>query len=299
MDKINFILDNLPDLYNKEEEGNLYNILNPIADKLDGFISDMEKVRNAKFIDFATTDDLDRISKLVNLIRFNNETDESFRGRIKSRVQTFIGGGAISALKQVVNNYLGVEPVIIEHYLPDEGHPFFDNGVLNGFIVENSGSLNITIKSGTAYISGTRITSVDTNETLSSNSTQYIKLNLNGTFTIDSTSTPTSTQISIATVITTSTVDTITDTRNILDPEQHYITNTASITVQIPYNFTSSNIPIEDVKNILRHTKAAGIALLIKIMETYNDIINANDIFIPYFIVGLSGIGGNNLLGGV
>jgi hypothetical protein len=298
MDKIKFILDNIPDLYNKEEGSNIYNLLNSIAVELDTFVSNLEEVRKAKFVDYAVQNDLDKIAAILNMKRFINENDDSFRGRIKSKVPSFIGGGAISALKQVVNNYLGVEPIIIEHYNTDEGHPYFDNGVINGLTITNSGGLVITIKSGVSYINGTRITSNDSNLTLSSNSTLYIKLNSNGTFSFDTSNTATSSQIIIASVVTTTSVGTITDMRLILNPEEHYITNTASITVQIPYNFTSSNIPLENVKDILRNTKAAGIALLIKIMETYNDYVEIADSVNSYFLVGFSGIGGNNILGG-
>jgi hypothetical protein len=299
MSKINFIFDNMPSLYNSDESSNLYKFLSPIGTALDNFLLDIENVRNSRFVDKATSNDLDRIASIINLKRFLNENDDTFRSRIKSRISSFIGGGTISALKQVVVNYLGVEPIIIEHYLPEEGHPYFDNGILKGFDIINLGGLSITIKSGTGYINGMRITSNDTTINLSSSSTLYIKLNIDGTFSIDTTSTPNSTQVSIATVITTSSIDTITDMRNILNPEEHYITNTASITVQIPFDFTLSKIPLEDVKDILRRTKAAGIALLIKIMETYNEIITINDSCCDCFLMGCSGIGSNNFFGGM
>lgn len=298
MDKINLILDNIPDLYNKEQESNIYKILNAISKELDVFVTNIEEVKNAKFVDYANGSDLDKIASILNIKRFSNEGDDTFRSRIKSKVPSFIGGGAISALKQVVNNYLGVEPIIIEHYKVDEGHPYFDNGVISGLTVVSTGGLGITIKLGVSYINGTRITLNDSNIILSSNSNLYIKLNLNGTFTVDTSNTTISSQIIIANVITTTIVGTITDMRNILNPEVHYITNTASITVQIPFNFTLSNIPIENVKDILRNTKAAGIALLIKIMETYNDYIEIADNTHSYFLMGFSGIGGNNILGG-
>lgn len=299
MDKINFILDNIPDNYNKEKDSNLYKILSAISNELDTFISYTDEVKNSKFIDYAKDSDLDKIANILNLKRFINETDNNFRSRIKSKVPSFIGGGTISSLKQVVNNYLGVEPVIIEHYKPGEGHPYFDNGILNGFKVEIVSGLNIKIKAGTGYISGTRITSNDTTNLLSSNSTLYIKLNSNATFSIDTTETLTATQVMVARVITTTSVTSITDMRNILNPEEHYITNTSSITVQLPFNFEVSNISIEDVKDILRNTKAAGIALLIKIMETYKDSIQITETFNSYFLMGFSGIGGNNILGDI
>jgi hypothetical protein len=299
MDKINFILDNMPDHYNKETNSNLYKILSAISKELDTFVSYANEVKNSKFVDFAKKSDLDKIGKLLNLKRFINEDDTNFRSRIKSKVPSFVGGGTISSIKQVVTNYLGVEPVIIEHYKPGEGHVSFDNGILNGFTIEIISGLNIQIKAGTGYINGIRITSNDTAKLLSSNSTTYIKLNSNGIFSYETTSTLTTTQVMIGKIITTSIITSILDMRNILNPEEHYITNTASITVQIPFNFSISNISVEDVKDILRNTKAAGIALLIKIMETYNDYIEITDNANTYFLMGFSGIGGNNILGGI
>jgi hypothetical protein len=492
MDKINFILDNMPDLYNKEQDSNLYKILNAISKELDTFVSNTEEVKKAKFVDFATSSDLDKIASILNLKRFNNESDDSFRSRIKSRVPSFIGGGTISALKQVVNNYLGVEPTIIEHYKSGEGHPVFNNGVLNGLNVSKLDASNIAIKGGYAYTKGARFSLNDLNIPVTPSGTQYVKYNLiaDGTlttanfvnkisaslvenphilkyglgstilapsgFTTEGTQTHydgtkildnsvfsgstntsgsirqilysfnfieqiernigkipasdvagkvawlksnisqvtvnwygygngpsgnkayfagylnngttwtvksnTSTTPSLISWTTTSISNLIfsdgfanwvaytdasdgtitssiytdfievkiylkqnayatieadnavkenqislasidaslnpTDTRFILNPEQHAITNTASITVQIPFNFTLSNIPLESVKDILRNTKAAGIALLINVMETYNDYIQVTDLAHSYFLMGFSGIGGNNILGG-
>lgn len=299
MDKINFILENIPDrIYYKESDGNLYKFLNSISKELDTFLIELDNVKNSKFIDYTSGAHLDRLGILLNINRFNNESDESYRGRIKSKIPSFIGGGSISAIKQVVNNYLGVEPTIIEHYKPGEGHAYFDSGVLNGFTIEKLSGLNIRIKSGTAYMSGTRITLNDSDKLLSSNSTLYIKLNSNGTFSIDTTSTPTATQILIASVVTTTSVGTVTDRRIILNPEEHYITNTASITVQIPYAFDESRISLDDTKKVLRDTKAAGIALLIKVIETYKELATINETVNLNFIVGYSGMGSNNYFGG-
>lgn len=174
MDKINFILSNLPDLYNKNTSSNLYNTLNPIAGKLDEFISQIDEVKNSRFIDTSTGTDLERIALLVNLKRFNNESDESFRSRIKSRVQSFIGGGTNDALKQVVTNYLGVEPIIIEHYLPNEGHPYFDKGVINGLETSVIDSSNLKVSKGTAYLNGIRYSLNDSTVT---NQDGYLKYN--------------------------------------------------------------------------------------------------------------------------
>lgn len=298
MDKIKFLLDNIPDNYYKERDGNLYKILDSFANQLDELILKLDEVNNSRFVDYAKGEHLDKIGKLINIFRFNNEKDESFRGRIKSKLPSFIGGGAISAIKQVVVNYLGVEPIIIEHYKDGEGHSYFDNGVLNGFSIEKLTGLNIRIKAGTGYINGARITLNDSDKTLSSNSTLYIKLNSNGIISIDTTSTPTNSQILIASIVTTSSIGTITDKRFILNPEEHYITNTASITVQIPYDFDESKISLEDTKDLLRKTKAAGIALLIKLIKIYSETITISETANAYFMMGFSGIGSNNFFGG-
>jgi hypothetical protein len=177
MDKIQFILDNLPDMYNKESDSNIYAILNSIGTELDVFLKQADEVRNAKFVDYAKDSDLDRLAKIINMKRFVNETDDAFRGRIKSRVPSFVGGGAISALKQVVVNYLGVEPIIIEHYKSGEGHPYFDNGVLNGLSLSSINSTNVKISSGIAYVKGNRYSLNEANQVIAVGN-QYLKYNL-------------------------------------------------------------------------------------------------------------------------
>jgi hypothetical protein len=301
MNKINFILDNMPNMYNKEKESNVYKVLSPIANQLDNLIKEMEKVKEGKFIDYAIGEELDKIAKILNMKRFLNESDNNFRSRVKIKVKSFIGGGTKQAISEVVKTYLGVEPQIFEHYLPDEGHALFNNGVLNGLEITAGTGLTVNFSTGTWYYNGINYYKVGgIRDSLSANTTNYITAGT--TRIIYSRTSPilNDGEILLATVVTNaSSVTSITDNRFILNPEEHYITNTASITVQIPYSFDTSNISIEDVKDILRNTKAAGIALLIKIMETYNDSLTISDNINPYFLVGFSGIGGSNFLGGV
>lgn len=300
MDKLEFMFDNIPRPFYKENDGNLYKILQPIAKELDDFVINLDKINDSRFIDTATEEHLNRLGQLINVRRFNNETDESFRGRIKSHIPSFIGGGSISAIKQVVNNYLGVEPIIIEHYKEGENHPYFDNGVLKGLNISENSNLNINYEGGTYYILGNRITINSGNVDLIDNTTNYIALNQNGEISvINIEPTELEEEIIIASVITSSnTIQTINDLRFMLNSEIHYITNTASITVQIPYSFDESKISLEDTKDVLRNTKAAGVALLIKVMETYREIIEVKENINMQFIIGFSGIGSNNFLGG-
>lgn len=301
MPKIDFVLDRFPDdIYYKEADGNLYKLIFGITEELDTFMNQVETVRNSRYVDFATGIDLDKLAVLLNMVRFNTETDDQFRRRIKSKVPSFIGGGAISAIKQVVSTFLGVEPIVIEHYKPGEGHITFDNGVLNGMESVIYSGLTLQVKAGTSYISGLRITSNDTNLTLPINTTRYIKLNSDGTISYDNVNSVTATQIMLATVITNgASITNITDNRFILDPYTHYITNTATITVQIPFDFNESQISLQDTKDVLKNTKAAGVALLIKIVESYRDTMQITETIDFSFMVGHSGIGGSNFIGGI
>lgn len=300
MPKIEFILDKFPDkVYSKDPDGNLYKILSSMSKEFDDFIEDMADIKKAHFVDEASGENLEKICAILNVRRFFGESDQSLRGRIKTIIPSFIGGGAIESIKHVVKEYLGVNPVVIEHYRPGNGHALFHDGVLNGFTSIQTSGLNLQVKEGTAYISGARITSNDTNITIPISSTRYIKLNSNGTISSQSNNTLTSSQILLSQVITNATtITSVVDQRTILDPYQHYITNTATITIQIPYSFTESLITLNDVKNVLIKTRAAGIALLINVVGAYGDNLTITDFADTSFLVGYSGIGAANYFGG-
>jgi len=497
MAKIDFILDNFPNHYNKSKSSNLYKLLSALGSELDDFLLNLESVRTSRYVDDANGIELDKVASILNLKRFFNENDDLFRGRIKTKIQSFIGGGTVNAIKQVVETYLGVTPIIVEHYQEGENHPYFDNGVFNGLdydstvknitsdfngkvagstvenpniakrwayttllspsdfnasdaeaainysyiskidtsvqsnnnknngyiiqqlfsfnlirlvedkygpiqatdkvqwlkdnifritcnwwgngsgpngnkatlvryktdtnsyytdyqvshtssaisrlqigttspttsidsngfvhflayadpsdgitastintdyinleimvnIGEDTDKLKLSIENGISYIEGNKITSVKTDLTLSSNTTSYIILNNSGIIT--SSSSPAGTnQIPLYTVTTTSGISSITDNRRILDPFHDFITNSNSITVQVPYDFTEGFLTIEDTINILKDTVAAGMALLIQVIGTYDETLTIKEEIESYFMVGFSGMGSSNLIGG-
>lgn len=298
MAKLEFMLDNLPDdAYNKDLTSNIAKFLSGFADQLDEFVETMEKVKNSHYPDYATGEDLDKIGALLNLTRFSNESDNKFRGRIKAKVPSFIGGGTISAIRQVVKNFLGVNPVIIEHYKPGEEHAFFHNGVLNGIEVEIATGFDVEVKSGVAYIEGSRINTTDSTLTIESDSVKYLRLDSSGTIFTSDDESEIPNQIILAKITTDSNVVTlIEDKRFMLDPFEHYITNTATITVQIPYDFTETFITLEDTKKILKDTKAAGIALLVRVVGVYKEFLTITDFYDTSFMVGFTGMGTQNFI---
>ena len=298
MAKIDFILDKFSDkIYNKEKSSNLYKILSSLSSELDVFITKLDEVKNAKFVDYAKGNDLDRIGNIVNVIRFRNENDATYRGRIKGKVPTFIGGGTVTAIKEVVHSFLGVEPIVVEHFKEGEGHPVFINGVMNGLSINNS-NLELNISAGVWYINGKRNITDDITLDLPLNSTIYIVAdNDNNIFIKDELNT--ADEILLYTIYTNET-DVITTVNNmyILDPFNDSITNEASITVQIPYDFDESNISLEDARNVIKETRAAGIAMLIKVIGIYNETITVRDRISFAFMVGFSLLGSTNFIGG-
>lgn len=174
MSKIEFILDNIPSrAYNKSEDSNLYKLLSSFADELDTFVENIEELRKAKFIDTATNADLDRIAQLLNMKRFSTENDDIFRARVKSKVQTFIGGGTTEAIKQIVRIALGIEPKIIEHYKSGNGFTSFTTGVYKGMDVTKNTDLSVKINDGFTYFNGIK---TDIDNTYNSKNITNLKL---------------------------------------------------------------------------------------------------------------------------
>jgi hypothetical protein len=302
MPKIDYIIENFPKkVYNTEIDSNLYKLLSSFGNELDNFLTELQNVRTSRSIETATGNDLDKIASFLNMKRYN-ENDETFRGRIKSRVRSFTGGGVTKAIKEVINFFLGVEPTIIEHYKPDEGFDTFDNGVLNGLNVSANTGLYVKVNSGIWYSNGNKIINSNSNYSvgpLTINTTNYIVARTNGNYGTQTSSTLSSGEILLATVVTgASSITSITDKRFILNPEEHNITNNSTITIQIPYDFTGSKISIEDTKQIIRETKAAGVAFLLNIVGAYSEKLTLTDRYDFSFMVGHSGIGSSNFFGG-
>jgi len=89
------------------------------------------------------------------------------------------------------------------------------------------------------------------------------------------------------------------DKRFLLNPEEHYITNTATITIQVPYVFVKNKITIEDARAIIKNTKAAGVSAILSAMGYYEDGFNIKEDVQYSFVVGFSGLDSDSLIGGL
>lgn len=109
MNKLEAILDRLPGYYNKHEQSQVYNLLKAFSDEYEiAYSNFISRADNAIGIETTNGDDLDwRWGALLNVIRQNNESDDTYRGRLSS-VLNSLQGGTASSIKYAVAVFLGL-----------------------------------------------------------------------------------------------------------------------------------------------------------------------------------------------
>lgn len=116
MNTIDYILDRLPSYYNTSEESNIYNIINSITYEVD-LIHQMT-IYLDQLMDLDTTynNDLDVIwGRILGITRYNNESDDRYRLRLKMAFLSQKGGTA-DILQYAVANALSI-PTNSKSYL--------------------------------------------------------------------------------------------------------------------------------------------------------------------------------------
>lgn len=268
MDKLSAILNNLPDRVYKKEDSNIYHILSSISEELEDIVQNISSIEDSFYIDSAQGSDLDKLGQLFNLRRLSGEQDEFYRARIRSRLSSFIGGGTKAAIKETIKLLLEKEAKIIEHYRPGLGLEYFHNGIINGFSLSIQDSLVLRISDGIGYIGGTRITSDERDLILPenpSNRIDYIFMQSDGTLIIKDNDIVLNNEFKIGeAIIENSQIINTRLRRFYLNPSRHFITNKATISVVVPLDIDEQFQREDDVMDILQHTKAAGIALLLR-----------------------------------
>lgn len=99
MATIDDLLSHLPSFWDKETNSNTYGILLAIADELDDFSLEKDKLELSLKIDTAVGEEIDDIGALFKLTRRTGESDTDYRIRVKNARISFIGGGTIPGLK--------------------------------------------------------------------------------------------------------------------------------------------------------------------------------------------------------
>ena len=99
----------LSSAYNKSANSNLYKLLKVIDSEYTNIEQTINDIKNAHFVDFATSKSLEHIASLFNIRRKQNETDEHFRARIRLMVSILTGTGTIDGIKKMIASALNTD----------------------------------------------------------------------------------------------------------------------------------------------------------------------------------------------
>jgi hypothetical protein len=105
---IDLLLRELPSWVDKSDGSNTYEILKSFADEFDIFSAEADNVHTEIFVNGATGSRLDDLAKIFKLSRKPNESDNSFRNRVKAFWPGFSGAGTIPAIISTVQNITGL-----------------------------------------------------------------------------------------------------------------------------------------------------------------------------------------------
>ena len=108
-DITNSSLNFLPKWHLKDEESLTFAYFDAICRELRVLGFSIEDAQDRHWIDYSIGADLDKIGALINLPRLGGEGDESYRGRLKTYVQSFVGGGTAESLKKAFAARFGIE----------------------------------------------------------------------------------------------------------------------------------------------------------------------------------------------
>jgi hypothetical protein len=108
-------MSNLPDFYNKED-GAIKGLVDGLATEIGDVTCYVNALRQKIFVGTADDGDLDKIGEYFNLTRYPGETDDIFRGRIKSFIPGFIGGGVKSSIITNLWNRYGWVVINVDDY---------------------------------------------------------------------------------------------------------------------------------------------------------------------------------------
>ena len=92
------IMSNLPDFYDSENSSGNYRFIDSIGSSLTEWDVELNDTNLAMFISTAQGNEIDLVAEYFNLYRYSGETDSHLRGRVRSFIPGFIGGGVESSI---------------------------------------------------------------------------------------------------------------------------------------------------------------------------------------------------------
>lgn len=108
----------LSNLFTKDPNSNLGQLIGAVGDQLDKLDPSQTNLDQQFAVSTATGSALDSNGLDWGVIRKNGESDDDYRKRIQAVVPIYTNGPTVAAIKQIVNNFTGADPIILE-YGPD------------------------------------------------------------------------------------------------------------------------------------------------------------------------------------
>ena len=170
------IIDRFPSFYKSWDITSLiYKVVSALGKRLDEAEKELVAILRAHWVDTAMRSDLNSLGVLYNMKRRPNESDSSYRNRLKRAIIEYKGGGTISAVLTSVKTVLGLAE---EHHLELIENPprmtFKELEVKTGetwrlsseSISDAIPSITIGVETENSKITNPTITNLDTEESI-------------------------------------------------------------------------------------------------------------------------------------
>lgn len=109
LERVNKIAERFPRFYKAwDKDSVIFTVIKAFAKILDDQQKDLFVILRSHWVDTASIAELDSLGALFLLRRLDNETDDSFRQRIKSFIISYKGGGTVESIKYGVSSLLGI-----------------------------------------------------------------------------------------------------------------------------------------------------------------------------------------------
>ncbi len=131
MSRTERISGRLPRFYRNWDRTSLVSaFIESVCEQLDEAEQGITKLLEAHWVSTANGKDLDKIGSLVRASRMSQEGDERFRGRLKSTVDEYKGGGTVSVILDEMRRLVGAKPGEVEIEENPESEVAADFGVV-------------------------------------------------------------------------------------------------------------------------------------------------------------------------
>lgn len=111
MPRSDMIASRLPHFYKYWDRGSsVHALVDGVGKQMDESEKELAAIMRSHWVDTANGRDLDRLGSLFSVRRKEGETDRELRGRIKTSVISFKGGGTQGSVRMLVRITLGLPP---------------------------------------------------------------------------------------------------------------------------------------------------------------------------------------------